>query len=91
MACRLVRLRRFESCPSLQFCGPWQSGLLRRIYNPCERVRARSVGPNPTGAAKQCYHPPMKKKLQVEKSKFDAALSTLLGAIMYWTQTSLLE
>jgi len=33
----------------------------------------------------------MKKKLQVEKSKFDAALSTLLGAIMYWTQTSLLE
>ena len=31
--------------------GPWQSGLMRRIYNPCERVYARSVGPNPTGPA----------------------------------------
>jgi hypothetical protein len=24
---------------------------MRRIYNPSERVHARSVGPNPTGAA----------------------------------------
>jgi hypothetical protein len=30
---------------------PLQSGLLRRIYNPRERAPARSVGPNPTGAA----------------------------------------
>jgi hypothetical protein len=28
--------------------GPWHSGLRRRIYNPCERVHARSEGPNPS-------------------------------------------
>ena len=31
--------------------GPWQSGLMRRTYNPVKRVRARSEGPNPSGPA----------------------------------------
>ena len=31
--------------------GPWQSGLLRRTYNPVKRVRARYEGPNPSGPA----------------------------------------
>ncbi len=52
MACRHVRLRGFDSRPSLQFQWPrGRAGLMRRIYNPCERVRARSEGPNPSGAA----------------------------------------
>jgi hypothetical protein len=50
---------------------------MRRIYNPCERVRARSVGPNPTGAALLCYHLFLMK---VEKQKFDDVLAKLLKA-----------
>jgi hypothetical protein len=31
--------------------GSWQSGLMRRTYNPVKRVQARSEGPNPSGPA----------------------------------------
>jgi hypothetical protein len=50
---------------------------MRRTYNPVKRVRARSEGPNPSGPA-ICYHRGMKKKIIVEKPKFDAVLSQLL-------------
>ena len=46
MAC----IYRFDVNP----VGPWQSGLLRRIYTPVKRVRARSEGPNPSGPAILC-------------------------------------
>lgn len=71
---REATFRRFPS-----IAAPWQSGVMRRIYNPCERVCARSEGPNPSGAANimvACVS--MKKKIFVEKGKFDSVLSALL-------------
>jgi hypothetical protein len=36
---------------NVKMTGPWQSGLMRRTYNPVKRVSARSVSPNLTGPA----------------------------------------
>ncbi len=38
--------------------GPWQSGLMRRIFNPVKRVHARSEGPNPSWNWKGTSLPP---------------------------------
>jgi hypothetical protein len=53
---------------------------MRRIYNPVRRVSARPEGPNPSGPVQQWYYVLMKKKLLVEKSKFDAMLSRVVQA-----------
>lgn len=57
-----------------------EPGLLRRIYNPRERVHARSESPNLSGPATMLAWDSMKKKIFVEKQKFDAVLGQLLKA-----------
>jgi hypothetical protein len=60
---------------------------MRPTYNRGERVRARSVGPNPTGAAKPNVSISLMKKnkivakeIIVEEGEFNSVLSRLLKA-----------
>ena len=52
--------------------GPWQSGLLRRTYNPVKRTLRRSESFRPRHV---CYHA---REMKVEKKKFDTLLGKLL-------------
>jgi hypothetical protein len=54
---------------------------MRPTYNRVKRVHARSEGPNPSGPVHiMLSSSRMKKKILVEKRKFDAVLSALLKA-----------
>lgn len=53
---------------------------MRPTYNRGERVSARSESPNLSGPAIMLAWENMKRKIVVEKEKFDAVLSRLLKA-----------